>query len=205
MKYNMQPMANYITWGLATVIGILIGYLAGYAKKKGENKAMHEDIEKVVEQISAVTTATKNIEAKISSDVWDRQKKWELKREVLFDATKRIADIEDALLSLDSVLQLERKGQKEGPVWAETRYEKMMKWGRASTALDETKLLVAIVCNNETKEAFEAYGSFALQIATKISPGKDWEIYLKSTPELLKKNLAVRSAVRKELGLDGPG
>jgi hypothetical protein len=98
-------MTTYIAWGLSTVIGILLGYLAGYAKKKGENKAMHEDIEKVVEQMSAVTQATKAIEAKISSDVWDRQKRWELKREVLFDATKNVAVIFDRLKNLNNILQ----------------------------------------------------------------------------------------------------
>jgi len=50
--------------------------------------------------VSAVTKATKEIETKISSDVWDRQKQWELKREILFDATKRLSEIENKLLSL---------------------------------------------------------------------------------------------------------
>jgi hypothetical protein len=204
MEYNTQPMELYTATGLKILIGVLIGYLVGYAKKKGENLATHEDLERVVEQMSAVTTATKAIEAKISSDVWDRQKRWELKREVLFEATKRIADIEDALLSLDSALKVVVKQQKEGVTSTETIYEQSMKWSRASTAFDETKLLVAMVCDKETKDAFEGYGLFALQVATKISPGKDWEIYLKSTPELFKKLLAVRAAVRKELGLEGP-
>ena len=204
LKYNTQPMEAYIVPGLKILIGVLIGYLAGYAKKKGENLATHEDLEKVVEQMSAVTKATKAIEAKISSDVWDRQKRWELKRDVLFEATKRLADIEDALVSLDSVLQVERKEQKESLAWAESKNERMMKWSRASTAFDESKLLIAMVCGKETKDAFEAYGLFALQVATKISPGNDLEIYLKSTPELFKKHSAVRAAVRKEMGLDGP-
>ena len=202
MKYNTQPMEPYNLSALEILVGLLIGYLAGYIKKKGENRAMHEDIEKVVEQMSAVTTATKNIEAKISGDVWDRQKHWELKRDVLFEAMKRLADIEDSLLSLDSMLQVERREHKEGPVWLESKSERMMKWSRASTAFDETKLLVAMVCGKETKDAFDAYGLFALQVATKISPGGDCEIYLKSTVELFKKHLAVRVAVRKELGLD---
>jgi hypothetical protein len=62
-------MEPYTLPALEILIGLLIGYLAGYAKKKGENRAMHEDIEKVVEQMSAVTMATKNIEAKISGDI----------------------------------------------------------------------------------------------------------------------------------------
>ena len=54
-------------------------YLGSYLKKKGENLATHEDIDKLLAQVTAVTQATKEIEAKISVDVWERQKKWEIK------------------------------------------------------------------------------------------------------------------------------
>lgn len=69
-------------------------YLGSYLKKKGENLARREDIEGLVEQVSAVTKATKEIEAKISSNVWDRQKQWELKRDLLLDAVKRMDELE---------------------------------------------------------------------------------------------------------------
>jgi hypothetical protein len=96
-------MALDLTWMLATICffsGGVGAYLGSYLRKKGENLATHEDIDKLVEQVSAVTKATKEIETKISSDVWDRQKQWELKREILFDATKRLSEIENKLLSL---------------------------------------------------------------------------------------------------------
>ncbi len=48
------------------------GYFKAYGAKKGENRAMQEDIRKL-------TTATKEIEAKISNEMWDRQKRWELR------------------------------------------------------------------------------------------------------------------------------
>ena len=102
----MEPI---IGWGLATLSALLIGYLAGYLKKKTENRAIHEDIDKLVEQMRAVTEATKEIEAKISSDVWDRQKRWEMKREVLFSAVTRIAEMDDALLSFANVFVQEQE------------------------------------------------------------------------------------------------
>src|SRR5258708_33115157 len=104
---------HYVMLGLAVAASGFLGFLAGYMKKKGENLATHEDIAKLVEQMSAVTKATKDIEARISSDLWDRQKRWEPKREVLFEATRRLADVEDGLLSIDSVLQVERAGTVE--------------------------------------------------------------------------------------------
>jgi hypothetical protein len=42
-------------------------YFGGYLKKKGVNLATHEDIDKVLDQVRAVTTTTKEIEAKISN------------------------------------------------------------------------------------------------------------------------------------------
>jgi hypothetical protein len=42
--------------------------------------------------------------------VWDRQKRWELKREVLFEAMRRVADIDEVLNTLNAILQVELKG-----------------------------------------------------------------------------------------------
>ena len=71
-------------------------------KKKGENLATHEDIEKLKEQVRVVTTTTKEIEAKISTEVWDRQRRWEMKREVLFEASKSLARVCDALMRINA-------------------------------------------------------------------------------------------------------
>jgi hypothetical protein len=96
-------MEKLIALALTTLIGAFIGsFLGSYLKKKGENLATHEDLDKLVEQVRAVTTTTKEIEAKISTDVWDRQKRWEMKREVLFEATRRLGAVEDSLISLNA-------------------------------------------------------------------------------------------------------
>ena|SRR2546422_8281347 len=193
---------HFVMLGLAVLASGFLGFLAGYMKKKGENLATHEDIGKLVEQMSAVTKATKEIEAKISSDVWDRQKHWEMKREVLFVAAKKVAEVDEALVSLNSTLQVEQK--PDDPVWVQSVYERIKKWSDASAAFDEAKLLVAIVCDKETREAVENFGVFAGQVAAAITKNKDAEIYKKSGRELALKLFAARSALRKELGIDGP-
>jgi hypothetical protein len=202
----LWEMLKFTASGLTTLGGAFIGsFLGSYMKKKGENRAIHEDIEKLVDQVRAVTTATKEIEAKISGDVWDRQKRWELKREVLFDATRRLADIEDGLLSLDSVLQVERKerNKEDEPGWIETRHERIMKWSRVSTAFDEARLLVQMICERKTILAFEDFGALLNDVAAKITPGKNAEIYGQSAAERFTKRMTIRAAVRKELGVDG--
>ncbi len=191
--------------GALFIIGGFFGSFAGsYMKKKGENLATHEDIDKLVEQVEAVTTTTKQIEAKISSDMWDRQKRWELKREVLFEAVARVSELEDALVSYDSILQVER-GQSKGdePAWIEKKTEELERLEKATTALDVTRLLVSIVCGKETKEAFNNYRRMVLDITGRLIKA-DVEVYKTLQTDRLKRHIEVEIAVRKELGLDGP-
>ena len=74
---------SLLYFAIGTLIGGLIGFVNTYMNKKGENLATHEDIDKLVDQVRAVTQTAKEIETKISSDLWDRQKQWELKRDIL--------------------------------------------------------------------------------------------------------------------------
>jgi hypothetical protein len=60
------------------VVAGLGAYLGAYLRKKGENLATHEDIDKLVSQVTAVTTAAKRIESAISTEVWRRERKAEL-------------------------------------------------------------------------------------------------------------------------------
>jgi hypothetical protein len=64
----------------ACVAGVS-AYPGSYLRKKGENTALHEDINKLVDQVSAVTAATETIRAQIGSDLWTRQIVWQQKRE----------------------------------------------------------------------------------------------------------------------------
>jgi hypothetical protein len=194
----MEPI---IGWGLATLSALLIGYLAGYLKKKAENRAIHEDIDKLVEQMKAVTQATKEIEAKISSDVWDRQKRWEMKREVLFSAVTRIAEMDDALLSFANVFVQEQ--EPENLALSEARTKSSRRWLDAWAKYDETKLLVAIVCEEEAKQAFDSLGSVACAISQNITKG-EWGIYHKSQADFVRNIITVRAAIRKELRIDEP-
>lgn len=63
-------MENVILWLLVAGVGSFGGsYLGAYFKKKGENYATKEDLGDLVQQVRAVTTVTKEIEAKISDEV----------------------------------------------------------------------------------------------------------------------------------------
>jgi hypothetical protein len=180
--------------GFLAVLGSLAGgYFGSYFNKKGENKALQEDI-------AALTKTTKQIEAKISNEVWDRQKQWEMKREVLFVAAKRIAEMEEALAGLSATLQVEQKPDNLG--FAESTHKKINQWSEASAKFDEVTLLVAIVCKKETKEAMENFRTAAVNVALAIMHGKDAKIYQTSVPGRSLTLFTARSALRKELGIE---
>ena len=195
------------SWALTLVPFLSAGagaYLGSYLKKKGENLATHEDIGKLVDQVRAVTTTTKEIEAKISSDVWDRQQRWELKREVLFKAAKQLADLEDAVLALHSMNLMERIDPTDKTSDAsrlELKNASIKKWSDASTLLDEMKLFVEIVCEKQTAETVASLGTLLNQTASKIVSGLDKDFYTKTVQDRRKNQSALKAAIRKELGI----
>jgi len=74
----LDVIGKYAGVGVTTLVASGVGaYLGSYLKKKGENLATHEDIDKLTEQVSAVTATAKQIEATISNEMWRRERKAE--------------------------------------------------------------------------------------------------------------------------------
>jgi hypothetical protein len=193
-----------LSWAI-TVVSFISGgvgaYLGSYLKRKGENLATHEDIDKLVDQVSAVTTATKEIEAKISSDLWDRQKQWELKCEILFDAAKKLSEIENKLLSLHTFWRMRMSGEiqsEESKIRLENQY--VTAWQEALRSFEETETLVSVTCSKETMKAFAELGDLLRSTAGKTVSG-DLEIYATTKEERSKKFVITRVQIRKELGI----
>jgi hypothetical protein len=91
-------MEKYIYLALPTLLSAFVGsYLAGYLKKKGESLATHEDFEAVLAELQESTRATKQIEAKISDEMWDRQKRWELRKEIFLEMLRAVGNADVAL------------------------------------------------------------------------------------------------------------
>ena len=198
----MQDTLRWVIWGLGILVTGLGGFLAGYLKKKGENLARKEDLDDLISEVHAVTTTTKKIEAEISTAVWDQQKRWEMKREVLFEAARRLGAVNDALISLNSAYQAFRQREQRGePVSLDAKAQAGVKWMDDSSKFEETILLIAIVCGKELKDACDSFHMCFRQIAAGIFR-EDAEIYFKSAPEFVTKSNAVTTAIRKELETD---
>jgi hypothetical protein len=109
-------IGKYAGFAVTTfVAGGLGAYLGSYLKKKGENLATHEDLDKLVTQMAAVTTATKNIEAQISDDVWQRQKRWEAKREAIFEVMRKLGELEATSARYSSAQEFQRQSGNAPP------------------------------------------------------------------------------------------
>jgi hypothetical protein len=194
-------MIEALLAGVFSLVGGWAGaYFGGYITKKGENLATHEDIDKLVDQVRAVTQTTKEIESKISDEVWDRQRRWELRREVLFEATRALAGIDDALVGLHSMTQVEKKENDIN--WHTAKNAKTLKWTKAYTVFEEASLLVMAVCSNKAGHAFQDYGAFMNRMALRIAKDDDGKVFKNALAEHLEKQLALQKIVRTELGIN---
>lgn len=211
-----QLIPTSILGAISGVLIFLLGavlrpFLTKYSEKKGENLATHEDISTLVDQVRAVTKATEDIKAEISTGLWDRQRRWDMKREVIFVAAKRLSEIDDALLSYSVLLKEDRQMQQvwksrvvtsheEKLTWAETKHARLQKWTVASTNFDETRVFLTVVCSMETAELFHDLGAFINKLASQMLG--DPNTYDRERLELFKKILAAQKAMRRELDVE---
>lgn len=209
----MPLMVDLLFAALGFLFGMVLApYLRSYSMKKGENLATHEDINKLVDQVKAVTEATKSIEAEISKGLWDKQKRWEMKRQVLFEAARRVSEIDDAILSFSILMkedhakrkawEAQRPSHDEEFGWLEVKSERLPKWSKASTEFDESRAFVRITCSTEASQAFSELGTIVNNTAAALT--KDPDGYDKAKLELFKKIAIAQIAIRKELEVDEP-
>ncbi len=166
---------------LSAIGGWIGGYFGAYAKRKGENLATKEDFNDLKTQAADLTRVTEEIKDKISFDTWDRQKRWELKQSVLFEATRRITEVDDSLMSLDSTIKVGPRFE-HNQTWEESKAKKLKRWDKAISALDETRFFVTVVCGKETINAVDDYARLATQIVPAFKD--DASAYAKQSREL---------------------
>lgn len=189
----------FIEWSLAVLIGAFLGYLTGYMKKKGENLATHEDINKLVDQVHVVTTTTKQIEAQISGDLWDRQKRWELRRDALFELTKRLGSLKDSLATLISAHQTDLKnGWQEDVNRTQNRINLGQEWLDAASALDNAILMAGVVCD---QMFYQSVLRFSLEMREIARKAREWDAQtLANGTGVVGKQLAlIMDEIRREI------
>jgi len=192
-------LEGFIVWALAALVGGFAGsFLAGYLKRKGENLATHEDIEKLVDQVRAVTTATQEIESKISGELWDRQKRWELRRDVLFAVTKDLAAVKAALPNLG--LSYKRlSAVPDSPDLLENVVKESHVWFEVARSLSESIMLVDLVCGPDLGTALSGFNVLVHQVASNLGTNANaFDAVLK---QFLTDLHDVTALIRQELGV----
>jgi hypothetical protein len=191
---------------LSFLLGVVLKpYLRGYSAKKGENLATHEDIDKLVDQVSAVTQTAKEIESKISGELWNKQKHWEMKRDVIFEMSKKISGVDDALTSMYSTHMHYRTLAESGQVIdasmkAEALSKVTVNLGKSADAYDGALALMSIVCGLELHQALREFIIFTRQLVPQIQQNPP--VYTQSAAEIAKRLFRIRGLLRKELGVD---
>ncbi len=198
----MELLTGLLIAALSAIAAFFGSYFGGYAKKKGENLATHEDINKLVDQVSAVTSVTKEIEAKISSDVWDRQKHWELKRDISFEITKISGEVKDALLKYLSIFQTDEENKPLSPERKQAKLDAGEVFLRSAAMFDNTAALVGVVCGKNVYVAALTYSKFTRRIFVKLQADEPVP-YDETIAAFTAKYLALHDEVRKELGFIG--
>jgi hypothetical protein len=202
--FSVAVVAGVIASQIVSLI--LQSYLPAYAKEKGKNLATHEDIQKLVDQVKAVTQATKKIEAEISSGVWDRQKRWELRRDTLFEVAKRLAELQDALTKLYSVASVGATYDLSGAsdlvlAWQRSWNEALQGFSKADDEFNQDKLLTAIVSSKHVALALSEFGGLCGRVASGLAKN-DRSMYDTTQKERSTAMLRVLKAMRDDLGIE---
>lgn len=77
-------------------------YLKGYSEQVGQIRAMKKNFDNLVNQTKELTTITDKIKAEISDEAWDRQRQWELRRDLVIDVIRALGELDKSLIDLHS-------------------------------------------------------------------------------------------------------
>jgi hypothetical protein len=186
---------------VASLVGAAVG---AYFKRRAENLATHDDLDKLVAQMAAVTETTENIKAAISDDVWDRQKQWEMRRDTVFESMRALGELDCALVDLQSknLTQIPKSDELK-----QDRSSRMkdirMRFHACETKFNGTMFLTDVVVGEGLSNALLECDKEMRSIATKIIAG-DTAYFAENEviASLVYKRDAVKLAARKELKLE---
>jgi len=195
-------MLEHILLALAVLGGWFGSYIGSYMGKKGENLAVHEDLDKLVKQMEATTQATKAIEARISNEVWDRQRHWEMKRDALVAALQSLENADLALMEMATAFKNAREnGEQSEAEWKPIKSDKMVAWHQAANGYDDKLVIVNLVCNRATYDALRGAGKGIRAGASKLFTGAAID-YNDIGQDIHKNMIESFALARQELGID---
>ena len=178
-------------------------YFKSYFDEKGENLATKEDFKELKAQTAELRTATKEIEAKIDDQVWDRQRRWELKRDGLLEAARCIADYNAALVRLDSVLKVKAQNvnssDKVKSYLINEQTESTRALNDADLAFGRAKLVITVIGSEQVRRAFTTTNAVLHEVSERILTDGAVDQYSTNTERIQKTLSDLTVAIRQEL------
>jgi hypothetical protein len=139
----MPPLPSFAQvwlWVFITIFAGVGAYLGSYLKKKGENFATKEDFNGLKGQTEELTRATKGIEARISHEFWNVQRRIALTRDLILDAVDTVGKAESCLKC--AITECRRMLKNEPPSSLKNSYSECMEH---SFTLDKMRFRVALI------------------------------------------------------------
>lgn len=188
-----MSVLGYILTGL---LGVLVGGFVrlwhSYSEQKGKNLATKEDI-------AELTKVTKEIEATISNEVWDRQRHWEMKRDAIVCVIQALSATEDALMMVCTFYQMGLK-DSANPMVKEEYVKATLNWKDKITEFESKRTIVKLICGDEFNAALAAV-RVAIRTGMKRMMNKSINTYDEIGPSVSPAMHAAIMTARKELGL----
>ncbi len=180
---------------LGVIAGMAGGFLSAYATQKGKNKAMAQDI-------AEITRLTKDIEAKISNEMWIGQRSWDLKRTAAFELAKEMGSFQEAVLKIYAAWAGRRDSRPEDIVKADQRIADAFDAYTARTSdLWRAKMVAELVLGENVVPSVHGLEQTARQILTLTHPpvgtAEDFSKVIGAMADTCKKVLIL---MREDLG-----
>jgi hypothetical protein len=186
------------------VVNVFKPFFGSYAAKKGENLATKEDI-------AQLTKIAEGIKAKISDEVWDRQKQWEMRRDAVLDVVRAIGKLNQALISLNSE-DVTYEYCRRNPEYKDqqdktfvSREAAIENYGSCRSEFEDTRFVADLTAGKELRIALFEYFKVivigeALVLTSSVVPMNRDEFFNSQSMRDQKIN-AVYEAARKELNI----
>jgi hypothetical protein len=129
-SFSLQTLLVWIGVGGAA-------YLGAYLAAKGKNLARKEDLNGLVAEVRAVTITQKEIEARISGDLWERQWRLNQKRDAyarLLDLGQQIVDQYILLLGYGKMAASDQRSAQQCYAASTKLVSLNLDWGRAGSS-----------------------------------------------------------------------
>jgi len=152
--------------------------------------------------MSAVTQSTESIRAAISDDLWDRQKRWELRRDTLIDIATKASNAKDVLVRLHAIYLTRNNAAIEAsPERVAIQTELQEAWHFAQNELQRMVVIASLACGAGVRTALADFAMVASDLALEIVGGQP-EVLMTRSDDFAAKYNAVTKAMRKEIGND---